>query len=322
MELRQIIAKVKPLQTHVLQDYLKLQIQSLVNCNDWKVLLLQELNKNSEKLAYKEALKSISLKGIDDYSINDMDITLLTNLLKNGILKCTSYKCRCHLENLCEDRIIDAHSHGNESEMELFVWGTGALHNLKIFVESVYKNDVLPENEKIKYIKKYLKEINILLEEIKYHYDGNLEKVFMINELNNSISIILNSKNQSDMYWKIREIIAAEKNENKLEQFIFLSAERGIYLACTEVAYQYFSGYKKTINYAKAAKYYEKVYSSLSVHDKVNLASIYINQLSSEDKREEGYQIIESIKQKLKKSKVYEYETKDGYTFYNIERIK
>lgn len=322
MELRQVTAKIKPLHTHVLQDYLKLQIQSLVNCKDWKVLLIQELNKNTEKLSYKEALKMISLKGIDDYSINDMDITLLSNLLKNGNFKCTSYKCRCHLENLCEDRIFDAHSHGNESDMELFVWGTGALHNLKIFVESVYKNDDLYENEKIEYIKKYLKEINILLEEIKYHYDGNLEKLFMISELNNSISIILNSQNQSDMYWKVREIIIAEKNENKLDQFIFLSAERGIYLACVEIAYQYFTGYKKPINYEKAAKYYEKVYSSLSVNDKLNLASIYINQLSNEDKKEEGYQIIESLKQKLKNSKVYEYETKDGYTFYNIERIK
>ncbi len=75
------------------------------------------------------------------------------------------------------------------------------------------------------------------------------------------------------------------------------------------------------VDYIKAAEYYEKGFDQLVPQQKLNLASIYLNNLcGSSHTKEEGMTIRKSCESP--RWEIITYTTKDGYEFYSLKRIK
>lgn len=75
----------------------------------------------------------------------------------------------------------------------------------------------------------------------------------------------------------------------------------------------------RPVDYEKAAELYEMGIDRLAPYQVLNLASIYINQLSNKRSKEDGLQMVKSCKPGAGKE-VCTYATSEGYTFYGLQR--
>jgi len=90
MKIRNRIAEIKILQAHILQDYFRMALTANFNDDDtWKSILHEEVqsaanaqDKNSQ--SYVGAWEKMQLIGMDHYSVDDMDTTIITAILKNS----------------------------------------------------------------------------------------------------------------------------------------------------------------------------------------------------------------------------------------------
>ena len=336
MKIRNRIADIKTLQAHILQDYFRMALAVNFNDDTWKSKFRSEVQEgvNTYYSQYVGAWDKMQLKGIDHYSIDDMDTTIITTILKytkeDGPFGCCKFNHIFHyLDYLQEDRNIDAHTTGNETDSELLQWAYGSLHNISRFISAVAKaNDSkVSDDERKSYARKYLAEI----ESLRLQFENDHKEAFQAEEIeqsiNRDIERIRTSKDPLRTYVEIeQQYIKKRDNEGNWDfilyiRFMQIAADAGIVWACSSIGDVYFEGIKTDVDYIKAAEYYEKGFSKLGPLQKLRLASIYLNGLcSSSHTKEEGMTIIKSCESPRRE--IVTYTSKDGYAFYSLKRIK
>ena len=338
MKIRNRIAEIKILQAHILQDYFKMALAANFNDDTWKSKLRDVVQDAVNAHApyspsYAGAWEKMQLKGMDHYSIDDMDTTVITAILKaptGGSFGCCKFnKINQYLDFLQDDRNIDAHTTGNETDSELLQWAYGSLNDISRFISAVAKaNDSKVSDDKRKsYARKYQVEIKSL----RLQFENDYKEVFQAEEIeqsiNRDIERIKTSKDPFRTYVEIEgQYINKRDNEGKSDlilykKFMQTAADAGIVWACPLIGDVYFEGLMTEVDYIKAAEYYEKGFSQLLPPQKLRLASIYLNGLcSSSHTKEEGMAIIKSCESP--QWEIITYTSKDGHEFYSLERIK
>ena len=85
MKIRNRIGDIKILQAHILQDYFKMALAANFIDDTWKSIFHDEVQKGVKSdfsRSYVGAWEKMQLKGMDHYSIDDMDTTIITAILK------------------------------------------------------------------------------------------------------------------------------------------------------------------------------------------------------------------------------------------------
>jgi len=339
MEIRNRIAEIKKLQAHILQDYFKMALTAnFLDDDTWKSKFhdVVQCNANAHDQcspSYVGAWEKMQLIGMDHYSVNDMDTTIITAILKGPHYgpfgNCKFNKINQYLDYLQDDRNIDAHTTGNETESELFQFAYGSLHNLSGFISAVAKakDSNVSHDERITYARKYLAEIVSL----RLQFDNDSKEAFRVEDIEQSINCdierIKTSKDPFRTYIEIEgQYINGRDNEVKSKlilhrEFLQTAADAGIVWACPLIGDVYFEGLLTNVDYIRASEYYEKGFTQLVLPQKLRLASIYLNDLcNSSHTKEEGMKIIKSCESPQRE--ITTYTSKDGYEFYSVKRIK
>ncbi len=336
MKLRNRIAEIKILQAHILQDYLKMALVTNFIDDTWKSIFHDVVQsavnaQNNNSPSYVGAWKKIQLRGMDHYSVDDMDTTIIIAILKNPIkspFDCFKFnKIDQYLDYLKEDRNIDAHTTGNETDSELLQWAYGSLQDISRFISAAAKYSKGSDDERNSYARKYEAEIKSL----RLQFENDYKEAFRAEEIeqsiNQDIERIKTSKDPFRTYVEIEgQYINKRDTEGKIDlilhrKFIQTAADAGIVWACPLIGDLYFEGILIDVDYSKAAEYYENELSQLVPEQKLRLASIYINDLcNSSHSKEEGMTIIKSCESPQRE--IITYTSKDGYEFYSLKRIK
>lgn len=334
MKIRNRIADIKALQAHILQDYLIMALEVNFLDNTWKPIFRDEVQKSVKsqfRQSYVGAWDKMQLKGLDDYSIDDMDTTIITAILKGpqyGAFGCCKFnKINQYLDYLQDDRNIEAHTTGNENDSELLQWAYGSLHNISRFISAVAnaKDCNISDNKRNSYAQKYQAEIESLRLQFECDYKGAFRAEEIDQCINRDITRIKNSKDPYRTYVEIEgEYINKRNDEGRPNillhsRFIYAAADAGIIWACPLIGDCHFEGLLTEVDYIKAAEYYEKGFSQLVPQQKLRLASIYLNNLcSSSNKKEEGMKILKSCEDP--RWEIITYISKEGYEFYSLKR--
>ncbi len=332
MKIRNRVIDIKTLQTHILQDYFRMALAANFPDDTWKPIFYNEVQKGVKySLSFVGAWNKIQLKSMDHYSINDMDTSIIIAILKgkkdgpfNSCYFNNIYTC---LDSLQNDRNIDAHITGNETDYELFDWACGSLYNINKFISAVSKAEYCKVScdERNSYARKYQVEIEALSLQFKNDYDESFKEKEIEQTINWNVERIKTSKDPFITYVEIKEQYLNKQNDEGKRDFImynkFMQAasDAGIVWACCWIGDIYFEGLITDVDYIKAAEYYEKGFDQLVPKQKLRLASIYINNLcSSSLKKEEGMTILKSCESP--RWKIITYSTKEGYEFYSLKK--
>lgn len=335
MKIRNRIADIKTLQAHILQDYFHMALAASFNADTWKPLFRNEIQ-NGVKTKYSSyvgALDKMQSKGIDSYSIDDMDTTIITAILKyykdNPFNCCGFYNINQYLGHLQDDRNIEAHATGNETDSELLQWAYGSLHNINKFVFAIAnaRDCTVTKDERNTYARKYQSKIESLRLQFENDYKEEFRAEEIEQSINRNIERIKTSKDPHRTYMEIeRHYFNMRDNEGNRDfimynRFMQTAADAGIAWACSWIGDVYFEGLLTDVDYIKAAEYYEKGFSQLVPQQKLRIASIYLNDLcSSSHTKEEGLTIIKSCERP--QWEIITYTSKEGYEFYSLKRNK
>lgn len=140
---------------------------------DWREKLVKTINdslgtKNEHK--YKEAYNDIQNIGLENYTIEEMDVTLINYLFQNANFCITSSKFRRMMRIVTNDRNSISHCSSNESPKELYINAIISLNNLKNLISNDYSEGMKIDcNEYSKFRRDYFSKIidlqDLLLEE-------------------------------------------------------------------------------------------------------------------------------------------------------------
>jgi hypothetical protein len=332
MKIRNRLADIKVLQTHILQDYFKMELTVSFKGDEWKTEFHKrvQVGVNSQySRSYMGAWDKIQIKGIDNYSVDDMDTTIIITILKgrDTFESCSSKKINQSLDNLQDDRNIDAHTTANEPDSELLQWAYGSLHNISKFVADVAKSSHASDENKNSFAKKYQGEIDTL----RQHFEDDYKEALLNDEIEQTIkrdiAAIRTSKDPRrtsiDIFGKY---FKTKNSEGRIDfdlmyKFLHAEEEAGFLWACSHLGDRYFDGLMFPVDYKKAEKYYSEGFNEISPQQKLNLASIYNNNLGdTAHSKEEVREILKTCESP--RWEIITYTTKDGYEFYSMQRLK
>lgn len=334
MKIRNRISDIKDLQTRVLQEYFRLQLSLNYVGNTWKEEFNKEIErgKNNEKYAsqYVGCHEILLQKGLDKFSVKDMDTTIITAVLKWGVFSnFINGNMRRHLFNLQSDRNYESHLNGNETEHELMGWAKAALYNVKEFVKAVRKAPNVSLENFRKYYMEFDEEIENISECIISDYKESILEEAIDEEMNNNIDDILRDEDPHKRYNQIYGNYLRFSNMERTNKFLKKAAEEAIIWSMPELAERHCSGYGSIRkDYNLAAYYFEEAFDILTPQQKLMLASIYLNELTEEQKIDRGIEIKERIEKDMQKKRkqgigklndIVEYE-QDGMIFYACGR--
>ena len=178
MGIKEIISSIKALQAHALQDYLGIILrENSISLTDWRQQYASFVESQHEKniTNVAEIYKVISLNGIDTIDIKKLDTSAIINYIRFGKIayknKEEKKKTEWYLSLLQDDRNIDAHVNGNETNRELYQFAVIELAHLTDFVDYVWnakKSEAA--GERYEYTKEYKNKISQTLSELDLYY--------------------------------------------------------------------------------------------------------------------------------------------------------
>ena len=171
MDVRNRMADVVKLRCNVCQDFIRMILKE-----GWQKELYkkaqEEITSNGRfKDKYIPTYEQMrnSENGIDDYSVDDMDVTLITELVEANFrgkfpgIKSVEDVTRIALKELRDDRNRTNHSNENEEADELYLCGLLALCNLREFVRTVDKVEKgIDDEQRLAYRHMYIPKIEEL----------------------------------------------------------------------------------------------------------------------------------------------------------------
>lgn len=234
MDIRYRMDDVGKLRCKVCQDFLRLVIKP-----GWHQWLYQhakdmvEGNKacKGKYLAVYEKMRDV---GADGYSIDDMDVSIINELLHYGqeIAKCAK-KTQCAMEALNEDRNTECHSSGNEKVEDLYLQRLLALHNLEKFVSTVDKCELSDNDEqRLAYRQKYVAEIDQLKKNLSKAYEEYIASIQSDKDMQKDIKAILDSDDRLTKWCSVHQkYVNSETSGHDLDryyQFCVKASDAGI----------------------------------------------------------------------------------------------
>lgn len=314
MDVRNRMADVVKLRCNACQDFLKLVIRPNWQQNLYNKAEKEVTNNTKYKDKYIAVYEKMRDIGIENYSVDDMDVTFISEMVYGcrNIVP-TEKETKKAITQLKADRNLTNHSNENEDQEELYLRGLLALCNLRNFVRIVDKAETsIDDDTRIQYRRDYIAKIEDLktlldderIELIKRDKDmrADIEKVLNANDGGRTWATVNNA--YFDRCFKINKDAEAYKD------FIFKAADAGIMEAYGSAA-DYYIDVKK---YNEAEKLLYALYNSDDEknHDPRNmmkLASIYLNQQS--ENAGDGKKILQEL---IERGYVIESEDEKSYT--------
>lgn len=232
MDIRNRMANVSKLRCNVCQDFLKMIAQP-----NWQKQLYAKAKYEVEistkyRDKYITAYEKMRDSGEEQYSIDDMDVSLIVEVLYS--LKDVFPAERntiCSINKLKADRNAKGHSCENEDPEELYLQGLLNLVNLRRFVVDVDKYEVsIADEYRLDFRQKYIPLIDKLKEALD---DERIESLQAAKQIDRDINKILQSKNPDSMWLQVWELYMnrdwkLEKNPQGFNTFIVKASDAGI----------------------------------------------------------------------------------------------
>ena len=235
MDVRNRMADVIKLRCNVCQDFLKLIID-----DNWQQFIYEKAEKEIDsngryKDKYISAYEKMREIGIDNYSIDNMDVTFISEIVHGcKEIAPTDDRTRKNIEQLVEDRNLINHSNENEEPEELYLQGLLALCNLKNFIKAVDKFEInIQDNVRIEYRRKYVK----LIDDLKDILDE--ERILLIQKRKKILKDVqrildcTDEKQRLSTWWKLERLYMdrywkLENDRDRYMEFIISASDAGI----------------------------------------------------------------------------------------------
>lgn len=235
MDVRNRMADVIKLRCNVCQDFLKLIIT-----DNWQQFIYEKAKKEIDnngryKDKYISAYEKMREIGIDNYSIDSMDVTFISEIVHGcKEIAPTNDRTRKSIEQLVEDRNLMNHSNENEEPEELYLQSLLALCNLKNFIKAVDKFETnIEDNVRIEYRRKYMK----LIDDLKDILDE--ERILLIQKRKNILKDVqrildcTDEKQRLSTWWKLERLYMdrywkLENDRDRYIEFIISASDAGI----------------------------------------------------------------------------------------------
>ena len=332
MSVRDKIPALEDLICQILQDYLRLRISkdSNFDFDTWKQKLynwIENGSNSSSRATFQGAMQKIQIDGLDSYDISSMDTTILIAIHKNNQLFTKDSKnpdsIRFSLENLQTYRNYSAHRTGNEKDTDILEWAYATTYELTRLISKILLtfDNRLDEDVRRQY-RYYSDKIKAIRNEFQDEYTNTLSNKAVLD--NNIRMIQSTSLDNFEVFHSILNLYLYKRpfDKDSFVSFLQCAADNNIEFAYIFLAQMYFKGMYVSIDYLKAAKYYEKADLS-HPQDVLNLASIYLNNICGSEKVAEGKKLLKKTQAKLKQDEIINKRiSEDGYVFYFIERIR
>ncbi len=259
MDARNRIADVTSLRCHLCQDFLKLVIS-----DGWQRYLYtraeNEVTTNGRyKGNYKAAYEKMRDVGVENYSVDDMDVTIISVVVQYcKAIAPVQRETRDALRKITEDRNLNDHSDENEEPDELYLQGLLSLCNLREFVRTFDQYETTVDDKlRLEYRQKYTKEIESLKELLD---DERISLIKWKKDIEKDIQSILDSNDQlnswvtvqqhySNRYWRANQLPDTYAPE-KYFYFVVRASDAGISFAHGDAA-NYYLYAKKDLAEAK-----------------------------------------------------------------------
>ena len=267
MDARNRMADVSKLRCNVCQDFLRMVAQP-----NWQQQLYAKAKYEVEAstrfrdkyITVYERMRDI---GVEQYSIDDMDVSLIVEVLYGLSNVFPADRNTIHSINKVKaDRNAKGHSCENEDPEELYLQGLLDLVNLRRFVVDVDKYEVsIADEDRLGFRRKYIPLIDKLKETLD---DERIESLQVAKQIERDIGAILQSENPDTTWLQVWELYMnrdwkLEKNPQGFTNFIVKASDAGIKQAHSG-AMDYFLLIQK--DYAEAER---RMVMLLGAHDKL-----------------------------------------------------
>lgn len=240
MDARNRMADVKTLRCHACQDYIRFLLP-----DGWQQLVYRkaktevELNTKYKNhyIAVYEKMRDI---GCDNYRVEDMDVTLISELLHGcgSFVKADSRVVKA-IEVVRDDRNITDHSGENEDPEELYLGGLLTLCGLRSFIRAIdkFERSISDEN-RLAYRQKYISEIDALKETLD---EERIELIQKVKTMDLDIQRILKSETPRETWSQISKAYAErywviDKKPDNYVEFEIRASDAGVIYAHTGAA--------------------------------------------------------------------------------------
>lgn len=236
MDIEYRMNDVDKLRTDVVQDFLKMAIKP-----NWQKNLYEKaeeaVNTNHYADNYINAFETMRDKGIECYSIEDMDFSLIATVICycDEIVKVKN-KTRKELEKVREDRNLSRHLNGNEDDEELYLRGLLALCNLRSLVRAVDKYEIsIGDKERLEFRNTYIPQIEELMDELD---DERIELIQKTKKVKKDVETILSGideKTRSQLWIDMQELywehLRLDDESTNYNEFVVEASDSGIIYA-------------------------------------------------------------------------------------------
>lgn len=217
MELRYRQKAVEELVCNAAQDCLKMMLQQ-----GWQ----NKMNKYAEtaiegkhKDKYIQAYNTMRDYGIENYSVDKMDITMIANVINFGYkylqeLSKISEKTKKAINLLREDKNdYVSHSSQNESPAEKYLQCIFMLCHLKRFVRTVDEKEIcISEDKRIAYRQNYIPKIEELISKLD---QDRFELIYEQKSIEYNVQKVLDSANRNKAFLEISKLYRIQCNCSK-----------------------------------------------------------------------------------------------------------
>jgi len=244
MEIRNRMPDVVKLRCNVCQEFLKLIIVEGWQGELYKKAEKEVLNKTWSKDKYISAYEHMRSYGIEEYSVDDMDVTFISEILHGCRFIAPAEKQTVKaIEKLTEDRNITNHSNENEGAEELYLRALLSLCDVEGFVRAVDKFELsIPDETRVKFRRESFAKIGKLKEIID---EERISLIQQVKETEKDIKRILESEDQAKAWLDISQMYMKrywqiEKDYERYFDFIVKASDEGITQAHGLAADYYF----------------------------------------------------------------------------------
>lgn len=284
MSVSEKLEVISKFQTKMLQDFLSLAISECkdINQKDWREEFrnIVEGMQDKKDLLYINGKELLSKKDFSEINVNDLDISLITALLRKRPFSQSVNKDRVRtcLEGLAHIRNKNAHRTGTETEFDYFRWASTVLYNAEQFLNLIPTNLFWMNNNfnGEEYCRRYRSEITdleaMIDTEITEYAIGDRTQYaikFDVDYING-----IKGDEELDAYYetqkKYRNIFKTDQTQESYDlymRFLHACAEAKIEKSYFALFHEYYVGGGKqdgsTVyepNYRLSAKYFKKHY--------------------------------------------------------------
>ena len=240
MHIRNRISDIKKLRCNACQDYLKLII-----VDGWRSQLYEktQIAVKYSPSKYKPAYKIMRAKGIENYEIDDMDVTFISEIIHKCPDICPSkIQSRKAIEQLTEDRNVNGHSDENEECEELYRYAFLSLSNLQRFIDAIDEWEIeIPDEIRLEYSQRYSVKI---VEMQKFIDEERISQVQSVKDIDRDIQKILTSEDSLATWCDVIKIymdrsFKIDHNVEKYQEFILRASDAGVIHAHGQAADYY-----------------------------------------------------------------------------------